>query len=98
MAITNQLHPGGTLGEVSIGDWRAANLLKPSASKPVFATIEQTLVTRRLGALSAADQSALRAAIASDRLGLRWMSGVRNFCLHLCKALHHLGHNRFDQI
>jgi mRNA interferase MazF len=65
MAITSQLRPVGTLGEVSIGDWRAANLLKPSAIKPVFATIEQTLVTRRLGALSAADQSALRAAIAA---------------------------------
>lgn len=65
MAITSQFRPAGTLGEVWISDWRAANLLKASAIKPVFATIAQTLVTRRLGALSSADQSALRAAIAS---------------------------------
>lgn len=65
MAITSQLHPVGTLGEIWIADWRAANLLNPSAIKPVFATLEQTLVIRRLGILLAGDQSALRAAIAA---------------------------------
>jgi mRNA interferase MazF len=65
MAITSQLRPVSTLGEVWIADWRAANLLKPSAIKPVFATIEQTLIIRKLGALTAGDQSALRAAIAT---------------------------------
>jgi mRNA interferase MazF len=65
MAITSQLRPAAALGEVWIADWRAANLLKPSAIKPVFATLEQTLVIRRLGALAAVDQSALRAAIAA---------------------------------
>ena len=65
MAITSQLRPAGAPGELRITDWRAANLLKPSAIKPVFATIEQTLVIRRMGMLAAGDQSALRAAIAA---------------------------------
>jgi mRNA interferase MazF len=38
-------------------------LLKPSAVKPVFATIEQRLVIRQLGALQSADQIVLRKAI-----------------------------------
>jgi mRNA interferase MazF len=65
MAITSQLRPAATLGEVWIADWRAANLLKPSVIKPVFATLEQTMVIKRLGVLVAGDQSALRAAIVT---------------------------------
>jgi mRNA interferase MazF len=63
MAITSQLRPSPSMGEVWIADWQAANLLKPSAVKPVFATIEQALVTKRLGSLQTPDQSALRTAI-----------------------------------
>ncbi len=63
MAVTSQLRPLSTLGEVWIGQWQEANLLKPSAIKPVFATLEQTLVRRRLGALRPTDQTALRRAI-----------------------------------
>lgn len=44
--------------------WQAAKLLKPSVIKPVFASLEQRLIIRRLGALHAADQAALRKAIA----------------------------------
>jgi mRNA interferase MazF len=65
MAITSQLRSRESLGEVWIVDWQLANLLKPSAIKPVFATIEQNLIVRRLGALQAQDQSALRAAMAA---------------------------------
>ncbi len=65
MAITSQLRPAATLGEVRLAEWRAANLLKPSAIKPVFATLEQTLVIKSLGTLSAHDRSALRVAIAA---------------------------------
>ena len=63
MAVTSQLHPSRGPGEVMIHDWQAAGLLKPSAIKPVFATIEQTMIQRRLGALEAPDQVALRQAI-----------------------------------
>ncbi len=65
MAITSQLHSPSSLGEVLIGQWRAANLLKPSAIKPVFATLEQNLILKKMGALEASDQAALHRAIAT---------------------------------
>ena len=63
MAITSQFRPNPALGEVWLGEWREAGLLKPSAIKPVFATLEQRLIIRRLGALYPEDQAALRASI-----------------------------------
>jgi mRNA interferase MazF len=63
MAITSQLRPSAGLGEVWIREWQAAKLLKPSAVKPVFATLEQRLILRRLGALQADDEASLRRAI-----------------------------------
>jgi mRNA interferase MazF len=63
MAITSQLRPGSGHGELWVSQWQAAGLLKPSAVKPVFATIEQALVIRQLGKLSVGDQAALRKAI-----------------------------------
>ena len=65
MAVTSQIKSSGTFGEVIIHDWQAAGLLKPSAIKPVFATIEQTLILRRLGRLSDRDQPALRKVITA---------------------------------
>jgi len=65
MAITSQLHSPSGLGEVWIGQWAAANLLKPSVIKPVFATLEQSHILKRLGALQPSDQAALRQAIAA---------------------------------
>ena len=65
MAITSQLRSDAKLGEMRVSDWSAAGLLKPSAITPVFATIEQSLVIRKLGVLSAADQSTLVAALAT---------------------------------
>lgn len=65
MAITSQLRPSSAMGDVWINDWQSAKLLKPSAIKPVLATLEQNLVITRLGALSPGDQAALRATISS---------------------------------
>ena len=65
MAITSQVHSPSGLGEVRISQWQAANLLKPSAIKPVFATLEQNLILRKLGVLDASDQAALRQTIVS---------------------------------
>jgi mRNA interferase MazF len=65
MAITSQVHSPSSLGEVQVGQWQAANLLKPSAIKPVFATLEQNLILKRLGVLDTSDQAALRQAIAA---------------------------------
>ena len=64
MAITSQLRPSVGPGEVWVGQWQGAGLLKPSAVKPVFATLEQALVLRRIGMLGAGDQAAVRQAIA----------------------------------
>jgi mRNA interferase MazF len=64
MAVTSQLRPDPRSGDVLIRDWQAAGLLKPSVVKPVFATLEQRLVLRRLGALDDDDQAALRKAIS----------------------------------
>ena len=65
MAITSQLRPTPALGEVWLSQWQAANLIKPSAIKPVFATLEQNLLLKQLGVLQPSDQAALRQAIAS---------------------------------
>lgn len=65
MAITSLLKPSGIFGEVMVQDWQAASLLKPSAIKPVIATVEQPLVLKRLGQLSLRDQNTLRKTIAT---------------------------------
>jgi len=65
MAITSQMRSSSSLGEVRIGQWQAANLLKPSSIKPVFATLEQNLILKKLGVLDPSDQAALRQAIAA---------------------------------
>lgn len=65
MAITSQLRPSPTVGEVAAVQWQAAGLLKPSVIKPLITTIETTLVIRRLGALVADDQTSLRQTLAA---------------------------------
>ena len=64
MAVTSQLRPAPIQGEVWLQDWQSAGLIKPSAIKPVFATLEQGLIIRSLGALTSVDREALRKAIA----------------------------------
>ena len=64
LAVTSQRRPSVGFGEVWVGQWEAAGLLKPSAVKPVFATLEQPLVLRQLGTLDPQDQAALRRVIA----------------------------------
>jgi len=63
MAITSQLRPGSTLDDIRVDDWKSAGLLKPSAVKPVFSTLEQVLILKMLGAMTLTDQAALRTAI-----------------------------------
>jgi mRNA interferase MazF len=64
MAVTSQLRPDLGLGEAWVSQWQAAGLLKPSVVKAVFATLEQRLVLRRLGAFVDDDRTAPRKAIA----------------------------------
>jgi mRNA interferase MazF len=63
MAVTSQMRANEALGEVPVLEWQTAGLLKPSAIKPVFATLEQTLILRTLGTLHSRDQTALRTGI-----------------------------------
>lgn len=65
MAITSQLRATPAFGEAWIGDWKSAGLLKPSAIKPILATLERALIIRQLGSLGAADQAALKKAMAA---------------------------------
>lgn len=64
MAITSQVRTPLGFGEAMLADWQAAGLIKSSVLKPVFATIEQGLVVRTMGKLSASDLHTLREAIA----------------------------------
>ena len=64
MAITSQPSTAGALGEVVIGNWREAGLLKPSVLKPVLTTIDTALLVKKLGRLNGLDQALLRQAIA----------------------------------
>ncbi len=64
MAITSQVRQSLGFGEALVADWQAAGLIKPSVLKPVFTTIEQSLVLRTMGKLSAADLRTLREIIS----------------------------------
>ncbi len=64
MAVTSQFRPSSTIGEVWLRDWHVAGLLKPSVAKPVFATLERSLIIRQLGRLDPLDVVALRGALA----------------------------------
>ena len=64
-AVTSQLRAMPKLGELPIKEWRTAGLLKPSVIKPVFATVEQSLIVRKMGALESPDIESLRSALAS---------------------------------
>ena len=63
MAITSQVRQPPGFGEAHVTDWQAAGLIKPSVLKPVFTTIEQGLVVRTMGTLSATDLRTLREVI-----------------------------------
>ena len=61
MAITSRIQQDA--GDRLIAAWASAGLIKPSAIKPVIATLEQSLILRNLGALSDADKALVRSAI-----------------------------------
>ena len=63
VAVTSRVERAPAVGDVSIDDWRTAGLLKPSVIKPVFATIELSLILRKLGTLEAKDVVGLRKAL-----------------------------------
>jgi len=57
--VTSVLHAGPL--DVTLNDWRAAGLLAPSVARlDRIITAERTVLLRRLGTLTAADQEAVR--------------------------------------
>lgn len=71
----NQTHPDVILApitsqvmhapdEVSLVNWRAAGLLKPSVVKPILSSFDAHLVRRKLGILSPSDLALVRALFA----------------------------------
>ncbi|MDI6770332.1 MAG: type II toxin-antitoxin system PemK/MazF family toxin [Anaerolineales bacterium] len=68
----NQTHPDVILApitsqimrtpdeEVSLVNWQAAGLLKPSVVKPLLSSFDVRLVRRKLGALSVSDRTRVR--------------------------------------
>lgn len=63
MAVTSQVRTPLGFGEALVGDWQAAGLIKPSVFKPVFTTIEQSLVNPGMGTLTSADLRTLKETI-----------------------------------
>ncbi len=59
IAVTSQANPANSFGEMTITEWKAAGLLKPSIIKPVLTTIDKSLVIRKLGELQEIDAQAL---------------------------------------
>lgn len=62
--ITSNLSTGQA-DDTPLTDWAAAGLLKPSVVKGILGTIEQTLVVRVLGTLSASDLQKVEQAFAT---------------------------------
>lgn len=65
MAITIQVRTPLGFSEAMVADWRGAGLIKESVFKPVLTTIEQGLVLRVMGHLSATDVRTLREALGN---------------------------------
>jgi mRNA interferase MazF len=63
MAVTSQFLGDARADDLPVSGWETAGLLKPSAIKPVIATMEQGLIIRRLGLLEQDDRLALKAAL-----------------------------------
>jgi mRNA interferase MazF len=56
--ITSQIMR--TPDEVSLVDWQAAGLVKPSAVRPILSSFDVRLVRRKLGALFVSDRTQVR--------------------------------------
>ncbi len=65
MPITSQLREHAGARDVVVRNWKAAGLLKPSAVKPVIATVEHALILRRLGSLQIDDRESLRGILTN---------------------------------
>jgi mRNA interferase MazF len=65
MAVTSQLRPSALYGDVMIKEWKNSGLLKPSAIKPIFVTVEKSLLLTKLGRLGNEDRELLQKTLKS---------------------------------
>ena len=63
MAITSQIRDPLSFGEAMVHDWQLAGLLKPSVMKPLIATVEQSIVLKKMGSLSECDRLQLKSLL-----------------------------------
>lgn len=63
-AITSNTQRALLPGHSRLSDWQAAGLVKPSVATAILRTIQQNRFERALGSVSAADLSAIDAALA----------------------------------
>jgi mRNA interferase MazF len=61
--LTSKLNGPKLYGDYAIRDWKEAGLPKPSLSRMKFATIQSSLIIKRLGALSTFDVAKYSAVI-----------------------------------
>ena len=60
LAITSQTTRHLDYAYCEVIDWQVAGLLKPSLMKPIVATLEKSLLIKRLGSFSSIDLSQLK--------------------------------------
>jgi mRNA interferase MazF len=65
LAVTSHIRDPLTYGEALIVDWKQAGLIKPSLFKPLIATVDQSIVLKKMGFLGAADQLKLKGLLQS---------------------------------
>lgn len=68
-SITSNRAPLPHPGDYRIKEWKAAGLLKPSLAQTKIATVEVTMIRRKLGELAAEDLEAFEDGLR-DALGL----------------------------
>ncbi len=68
-SITSNLHAIAHPGDHRIRDWQAAGLLKPSLAQTKLATVEASVIGRKLGSLTDNDLAAVERGLR-EALGL----------------------------
>jgi mRNA interferase MazF len=63
--ITSNLASFGRTGDYKIEDWKRSGLPKPSMIRMKFATIEKSIILKKLGSLTGKDRKAVKKSLAS---------------------------------
>lgn len=65
MAVTSHTDAPVYFGDVKLEQWKDAGLIKPSIIKAIFATIEKSMVIKKLGCLGKKDLSLLQQTLVT---------------------------------